>query len=69
MSGRNGDTLHALRELIAAPPAIEAVLLAYAEQYPEEVVGIHGVLKFRRRVPEEFERHVTRPHKDQLPGQ
>ncbi len=38
--------------------AWRAKLLAYAQRYPEEAVGIHRVLRFRRKVSEEFERLV-----------
>jgi hypothetical protein len=45
-----------LRELIAVPPRIERVLLAYAKAHVEDAHWIDGCLKFREAVAEEFER-------------
>ncbi len=58
MVGRNGDSVETIRELIAVPAKVEAVLLAYAKRHPEDQQGIEGALEFRRRVAEEFERLV-----------
>lgn len=52
-------TVEELRELIAVPPKIEAVLLAYAETFPEEAYFVERVLKFRVAVLEEFD-HLVR---------
>ena len=46
LPGRNGDTLDSIRELIAVPLEVE------------EALGIHRVLKLRRKVAEEFDRLV-----------
>jgi hypothetical protein len=45
-----------LRELIAVPPRIERVLLAYAKAHVEDAHWIGACLKFRKAVAEEFER-------------
>jgi hypothetical protein len=58
MLGRNGDTAETIRELIRVPANIEAILRAYARSFPEDAAGIEGVIEFRRRVSEEFERLV-----------
>ena len=51
---------------------IEAVLFLYAKGHPEDVRGIEKVLRFRRRVREEFDRLVRASEKPapiaQLPG-
>jgi hypothetical protein len=44
--------------LIAVPPEIEAVLCLYAKHHPEDARGIERVLRFRKRVREEFDRLV-----------
>lgn len=56
--GRNGNTVEKIRELIAVPPEIEAVLRAYTVRYPEDGASVGRALEFRRRVGEEFERLV-----------
>jgi hypothetical protein len=58
MLGHGRNTVESLRELIAVPPKIERVLLAFAWAYPEEAYGIDRTLKFRQAVLEEFERLV-----------
>lgn len=58
MVGHGGNTVESLRELIAVPPKIERVLLAFAQAYPEEAYSIHRTLRFRQAVLEEFERLV-----------
>lgn len=65
--GRNGDTLETIRpdgqgsprELIAVPLKVEAALQAYVQVYPEEQRGIEKILKFRKRVTEEFQKLVA----------
>lgn len=51
-------TVEELRELIAVPPKIQAVLLAYAREFPEEAYFVGRTLKFRASVLQEFERLV-----------
>jgi hypothetical protein len=58
MIGRNGDTVDSIRELVAVPPWIEHALGLYARRYPEEAPTIEKVLRFRKRVREEFDRLV-----------
>jgi hypothetical protein len=58
MMTRKHDTVESIRELIGIPPETEEVLVAYAHQHPEDAIGIERVLKFRRRVGEEFERLI-----------
>jgi hypothetical protein len=53
---RNSASVESIRELIAVPPEIEAVLLLYAKQHQEDARGIEKVLAFRKRVREEFDR-------------
>jgi hypothetical protein len=65
MVGRNGDSVETIRELNAVPPEVEALLLAYAKRHPKDQQGIEGVLEFRRRVAQEFERFVASAQKDQ----
>ena len=50
--------MDSIRELIAVPLGVEEALLEFAELHPDEAVGIHRVLKFRRKVAEEFDRLV-----------
>jgi hypothetical protein len=56
MLGQDGNTVEAIRELIAVPPKIERVLLAFAQAHPEEARSIERTLKFRLSVAREFER-------------
>jgi hypothetical protein len=53
---RKRDTVESIRELIAIPPETESVLTRYAYAHPEDAFGIERVLRFRKRVAEEFER-------------
>ena len=55
MFGHDGNTIDALRELIAVPPKIEQVLLAFARAHPQETY-IEKNLKFRQAAGREFER-------------
>jgi len=57
MLGRNGDTVESIRELIAISEIEEALTLC-ARKHVEVTLGIERVLKFRRRVAEEFERLI-----------
>jgi len=50
--------IESVRDLIAVPPEIEAVLCLYAKHHPEDARGIERVLRFRKRVREEFDRLV-----------
>jgi hypothetical protein len=52
------DSVEAVRELIAVPPAVEDALRLYVSHYPEDAQGIEKVLRFRKRVREEFDRLV-----------
>jgi hypothetical protein len=52
------NTVDELRELIAVPPKIEGVLLAFSRAHPEEAFSIEKSLKFRLAVAGEFERLV-----------
>jgi hypothetical protein len=67
MLGRNGDTVESLRELIRVPAKIEAALRLYASKDREDGAGIEGVIEFRRRVSEEFERLVRESESVALP--
>lgn len=58
MLGHDGNTVEALRELIAVPPKIERVLRAFARAHPEEAYFVERTLKFRQAVAREFERLV-----------
>jgi hypothetical protein len=51
-------TVESVRDLISVPQNIESALLAYSDLYPTEGVRIQCVLRFRRRVGEEFEKLV-----------
>ena len=55
---RNGDTAGDDVRAIAVPREIEAVFRAYAHEHPEYAARIERVLRFRRRVGEEFERLI-----------
>src|SRR6266576_1970099 len=48
MLGHNGNTIEAIRELIAVPPKIERVLRAFARIQPEEPHSIDKSLRFRQ---------------------
>jgi hypothetical protein len=54
----NAASVESIRDLIAVPPEIEAVLCLYAKHHPEDARGIEKVLGFRKRVREEFDRLV-----------
>jgi hypothetical protein len=56
MLGHGGNTIEAIRELIAAPPKTELVLRAFARAHPEEARNIDKNLEFRQAVGSEFER-------------
>jgi hypothetical protein len=56
-------SIESVRELIAVPPEIEAVLCLYATRHPEDARGIERVLRFRKRVREEFDRLVCASQK------
>lgn len=58
MVGHDGNTVEALRVLIAVPPKIERALQAFAKANPHEAHWIESSLKFRQVVLEEFERLV-----------
>ena len=45
MIGHGRNTIESLRELIAVPPKIERVLLAFAQAYPEEAYSINRTLR------------------------
>ena len=51
-------SIESVRDLIAVPPEIETVLCLYAKHHPEGASGIEKVLRFRKRVREEFDRLV-----------
>jgi len=59
MIGRNGDSVESIRELFSVPPKIEVWLLEQTRHSPRGRRGIEKVLRFRRRVLEEFERLIT----------
>ena len=52
---RKQETVESIRELIAVPLEIEEALTLYARRHPEDAFGIERVLKFRKRVAEEFD--------------
>jgi hypothetical protein len=52
---RRALTIEEARDLIAVPPRIANVLLAYARVHTEDAEFIRGILRFRRRIAEEFE--------------
>jgi hypothetical protein len=52
-------TIAKIRELISVPPEIETTLRAYAFAYPEDAGKIEGVLGFRKKVAQEFERMLA----------
>jgi hypothetical protein len=54
--GRDGNTVEAIRELIAVPARTERALRAFARAHPEEAHAIAKSLKFRVAVAREFER-------------
>jgi len=56
MVGRKGDTVETVRGLIAVPPKIERILRSYMQRHPEDALGIECVLRYRKRVAEEFDR-------------
>jgi hypothetical protein len=56
--GRDGNTVEAIRELIAVPARTERALRAYAQAYPEEAPSVERNLRFRQAVGREFERLV-----------
>src|SRR6266404_3063122 len=58
----NVDSIESVRDLIAVPPKIEALLSLYAKHHPEDAEGIEKVLGFRKRVREEFDRLVSGLH-------
>jgi hypothetical protein len=54
--GKNGGTVDSIRELIEVPPDIERALRLYIRWHPEDAYGVERVLRFRKRVGEQFER-------------
>jgi hypothetical protein len=52
---RRALTIEESRDLIAVPPRIASVLLAYARVHTEDAEFIRGILRFRQRIAEEFE--------------
>jgi len=64
MMQRTGGTVDSIRELIAIPPEIEEALTLYAYKHPEDAFGIERVIRFRRRVAEEFERRAVQEETD-----
>jgi hypothetical protein len=56
---RSGGSVESFRELIAVPLEIEEAFTLYGRKHAEDAPGIERVLKFRRRVAEEFERLVA----------
>ena len=54
----NVDSIESVRDLIAVPPEIEAVLGLNAKHHPGYAPGIEKVLSFRKRVRAEFDRLV-----------
>jgi hypothetical protein len=58
MLGQGGNTVELIRDLIAVPPKIARVLLAFARAHPEEAHSVQKNLKFRQAVGIEFERLV-----------
>jgi len=62
VQGRSGGTAEAIeevRQLIAVSPEVRETLRRYCRRHPEERKGIMRVLRFRRRVAEEFEKLVA----------
>jgi hypothetical protein len=55
MMQRSGGTAESIRELIAIPQETEEALTLYARRHPEDAYGIERVLRFRKRVAEEFD--------------
>jgi hypothetical protein len=53
---RGQETVQSVRELIAIPLQVEAVLKSFAVAFPAEAWWIRRVVKYRRAVGEEFER-------------
>jgi len=62
--GKNGDTVETICAVISVPPKIEAALRAYARKHAEEREGIERILRFRKRVAEEFWRLITEGNPD-----
>ena len=60
MMRRTGASIEDTRELIEVPQQQEAALRLYALSNPEDAPGIERVIRFRRRVAEEFERLLSR---------
>jgi hypothetical protein len=52
---RRALTIEETRELIAVPPRIASVLLAYARAHTEDAEFIQGILRFHRHIGEDFE--------------
>ena len=57
---RTQTPLDEMRELITVPPNLECMLRAFCHENPEETLGIIKILEFRRKVAEEFERHLVK---------
>lgn len=55
---RNGVEAKAARDLIAVSPAVERALRAFAANHPTDAQMVLGVLAFRARVLECFERRL-----------
>ena len=56
---RRALTIEETRELIAVPPRIASVLLAYARVHTEDTEFIQSILRFRRHIADEFESLVA----------
>lgn len=59
MIGHGRNTVEVLRELIAVPPKIERVLLAFARAHAEDAHWIEAALRFREATLLEFECMVS----------
>ena len=64
--GRSDITVESTRELITVPPDIQRILRLYLRRHPEDAPGIEKVLRFRKRVREEFDRLMSESEKPTL---
>jgi hypothetical protein len=56
---RHEKSADSIRELIAVPPQIEALLWNFVKQYPTERRLVEKTIRFRQCLGEEFERLLT----------
>ena len=61
MLARNGGDRESLRELIEIPEKTDRILRAFVAECPDSKTRVERLLRFRKRVREEFEKLIQAP--------